>query len=273
MNTAPARPAAPATRRTRSPGTARLGARQVRYELLTYVRNPASTFFTFAFPIVFLVVFAVINGNDRLPRIGNQHYLQYYVPAIACFGLMSATYTNLAIGLAMRREAGLLRRMQATPLPRAAFVGALVGSALVVTLVSWAVMGGVGWALYGATPRHPLPLVVALVLGVATFSAAGAAVASLVPNADAAPAIVNILFFPLLFISGVFYPNLPGSTVERIASVFPVDHLVRLAFAGYDGRRSGVAVPGHDVVVLAVWAVALVAVAVRRFRWEPARSG
>lgn len=127
---------------------------------------------------MFLVVFAVINGNDRLPLIGNQHYLQYYVPAIACFGLMSATYTNLAIGLAMRRETGLLRRMQATPLPRAAFVGGLVGSALVVTLVSWAVMGGVGWALYGATPRHPLPLVVALVLGVATFSAAGAAVAS-----------------------------------------------------------------------------------------------
>lgn len=88
--------------------------RQVRWEQKVYWRNPAAFSFTFAFPLMFLVIFIAINGNDTIDLPGGSvKFAQYYVPAIIAFGLISACYTNLAFTICNRRESGELKRTRA----------------------------------------------------------------------------------------------------------------------------------------------------------------
>src|ERR1700693_3599762 len=91
--------------------------RQLKWNEKTYWRNPAAAGFTFAFPLLFLVVFIAINGNDRGGVTGGRvKFAQFYVPAIVAFGLISACYTNLAFSLSINRENGILKRLRGTQL-------------------------------------------------------------------------------------------------------------------------------------------------------------
>ena len=83
--------------------------------------------------------------------------------------------------------------------------------------------------------------------------------------------MVNFVFFPLVFISGTFYPVPKGSVLERIANVFPLVHFTRSVFAPFDPHATGARFASHDLLIVAVWAVAAAIVGVRRFRWEPSR--
>jgi ABC-2 type transport system permease protein len=251
---------------------AALAAHQVRYEQKSYWRNPASAFFSFAFPILFLVIFATLNASTHLPELGGISYNQYYVPGIVAFGLMSACYTNLASTIAVRRDAGILKRLRGTPLPAWAMFAGMVGNSIVVSVILAFLVTAVGMLGYGVSaPRGVPALLLALALGAACFCALGVAVSTLIPNADAAPAVVNFLFFPLVFISGTFYPVPKGSVLERIADVFPLVHFTRSVFLPFDPIATGARFAGSDLAIVAAWAVAAAVVGVRRFRWEPAR--
>jgi ABC-2 type transport system permease protein len=249
----------------------RLLGLQLKWEQLAYWRNPQSAFFTFAFPLMFLVVFASLNAGHHLEELGGISYNTYYVPAILAFGLMSACYSNLAMGVTERRETGALKRLRGTPLPAWAMVGGLLLSCLVVTAILTVITIAVGVAFYDVhLPFHPLPLAAALALGAVTFCALGIAVSTLVPNAEAAPAMVQFPFFLLNFISGVFFPVTSGS-LHTLATYFPLEHMVSASFAGFDPREHGSAFHGNDFLVMAIWAVAATVVAVRRYRWAPHR--
>jgi len=254
---------------------ARLSLHQLRYEQKVYWRNPASAFFTFVFPVLFLVIFATINADSHLSDYGGMPFNQYYVPGIMAFGVISATYTSLAMTLTVRRDTGILKRLRGTPLPASALLGGLVLSSLVVSALIAVLVGVVGVVAYDVTfPGHWVALGLALAVGAATFCTLGVAVSCLVPNADAAPAVVNGVLFPVLFISGVFYPEPPGSFLARLGSVFPVKHFTGAMFTAFD-RRVALG-PAHgiawvDLAVMAVWGIGGAVVAVRRFRWEPRR--
>ena len=90
---------------------------QIRYEQKLYWRSPSSAMFTFLFPILLLVIFASLNYGATLRALGGISYNQYYVPGIVAFGVISACYSNLAIGLCFRRDSGVLKRIRGTPLP------------------------------------------------------------------------------------------------------------------------------------------------------------
>ena len=110
----------PTARTVRVVRALRIGGGRVRWEQKMYWRNPAAAGFTFAFPLMFLVVFTAINGNDKIDIPGGTvHFAQFYVPAIVAFGLISACYTNLAITLTFRREQGILKRTRGHPDPAA----------------------------------------------------------------------------------------------------------------------------------------------------------
>ncbi len=253
----------------------RLLAWQVRYEQKSYWRNPASAFFTFAFPLVFLVIFASLNNGSTVRLLGGLAYNQYFIPAIIAFGVISATYTQIAIVLSLRRHSGVLKRSRTTPLPSSAVLGGLIASAALVSVIITVLTTGLGMLAYGVTfPGHYLALVAALVVGAATFCAVGVMVSTFVPNADAAPAVVNAVFFPILFLSGTFFPVDPNSTVSHIANLFPIRHFNLAVFTAFDPRLPHG--PGHGFAwghlgVMAAWGVVAGAVAVRRFRWEPTR--
>jgi ABC-2 type transport system permease protein len=122
--------------------------------------------------------------------------------------------------------------------------------------------------------------VVAIVVGMLCFSALGVAMSTLVPNQDAAGPIVSIIFFVLLFLSGLWFPLKPGSGLAQFSAYFPVHHFISAVFAPFNTQRG--ASPNtqrgaspwawHDLLIVAIWGVVGAFVAVRRWKWSPRRG-
>lgn len=243
---------------------------RLRYEQRSFWRNRAGAFFVFLFPLMFLVLFASLNAGQTIDYLGGIDYNQYYIPGIMAFGIMSACYSGLAIQMVNRRESGLLKRLRGMPVPARVVLGGSIASSVVVSIVLVVVVGLIGVLFYGFDLQgHYLALVVALALGAACFCALGLALQTLIPNADAAPAVVNGIFFPVQFLSGVFFPLRPDSLLSDLANLLPVRPLVEAIFTVFDPRTTGLGFDGGALLRLAIWLVIGVAVAVRRFRWEP----
>ena len=245
---------------------------QVRFEQKAYWRNPMAAVFTFAFPLIFLVVVGGAAGPVRVPGT-SLRYDQYVVVAMLAFGLIAACYTNLAMSICTRRESGVLKRMRGTPISVGAYMAGIIGSVVIVVAVLTVLVVAVGVAAYHLhVPYHPGAAVLTLLVGIVTFCALGLAVTILVPNAEAAPAVINGIYFPVVFISGVFYPLAPDSVLARIADWFPIFHLVRALVRSFEGGPgSGLQV--GDLLAMGAWAAAALLIASRRFRWEPRRKG
>jgi ABC-2 type transport system permease protein len=241
---------------------------QVRYEQKAYWRNPMAAVFTLAFPVVFLVVVGTTSGTSRVPGT-TLRYDQYTVVAMLTFGLIAACYTNLAMSICLRRDSGMLKRMRGTPISIGSYLGGIIGSTMINVAVLAVLVVGIGMGFYHLHfPYHPAATVVTLLVGIVTFGAIGLAVTVIVPNADAAPAVVNGIYLPVVFISGVFYPLSNGSVLSRIAGYFPVRHMIEALVSAFEGGP-GSGLRAGDLAVMLVWAAAALVFAARRFRWEP----
>jgi ABC-2 type transport system permease protein len=242
---------------------------QIRYEQLSFWRNPQSAFFTFVFPVVIITLFgAMFGGVGRSSYFYGLSALQYYVPTIAAVSVLGACYSQLAIVLSTRRQNGMLKRVRATPLPAWAYFLGLLAHCLVVSVVDIALIIGVGRLFGVPLPTQWAAAGAALVLGAASFCALGVAVASVIRNAEAAPAVVQLVLFPLVFISGTYLPIHSG-VLDRIAGWLPVRPFNQ-ALLGSFAQHTGV--DWKDLGVLLAWGAAGALVAVWRFRWDP-RAG
>jgi ABC-2 type transport system permease protein len=122
-------------------------------------------------------------------------------------------------------------------------------------------------------PTSTMPaFIVTVAVGAATFAALAFAVVAFVPNAEAAPAVVNATILPLLFISDVFIP-MEGAPawLSDVASVFPVLHLSEALQVAFNPFETGSGFRPGALLVMAVWGVLGVLVALRYFSWEPRR--
>jgi len=244
---------------------------QIRYVNKAFWRNPSSAFFTFAFPLMFLVIFTALLGHSTI-HIGTRTIKTstYYVSAMASFAVITACYNNIAVAITFQRDAGVLKRTNGTPLPSASFLGARIIHAMLVAVLLVAVTAVFGRMLYHAdipTGVTLLRFLVMLVIGAATFCGLGLAITSVIPNAEAAPAVVNATILPILFLSGIFiaFDNSTPSWIQWIARVFPVRHFALGMQAGF----LGTAFHWTDVLVVAAWGTAGIALAIRFFSWEP----
>ena len=239
---------------------------QIRYEQLSFWRNTQSAFFTFVFPVVFVIVFGGIFGNSSA---GSYFFglsaLQYYIPTFAALSVLGACYSQLAIVLAMRRQNGILKRVRATPLPAWMYFLGLLAHCIVVSVVDVALIVIVGAAYGVPLPTNWAVIAVTLVLGAASFCSLGVAVASLIRNAEAAPAVVQLVLFPLVFVSGTYMP-IHSDMLNRIAGALPVRPFNQ-ALLGPFSQHGGFA--WGSLGVLLAWGAAGALVAVRRFRWDP----
>lgn len=256
-------------------GDLAIAGRQLRFEQKAFWRNPAGAVFTFAFPLLFLVVFSTLNSGARIEERGNISFVTFFVPGIVAFGLISACYTNLAIRMTINRDLGILKRVRGTPVPTWAYLAGQVGSSVVVTFLLCTLTVALGVVAFGVEFRAGTAagLIATLALGAACFCALGLAVSGLCPNADAAPAIVNFSVFPLVFVSGIFFPlgNAPGWLVSA-AELFPVQQLADGLQYAFDPRTTGLGFNGDDLWRLLAWTVAGSVLAVRLFRWDPVRQ-
>ena len=253
--------------------TPALTLRQVGYTNTAFWRNPASAFFTFAFPLMFLVIFTALLGRGQVVIGGRQiSQATYYVAAMAAFSVITACYTNIAISVTFQRDAGVLKRIQGTPLPGAAYLSARMIHAMLIAIALVIITTAFGKSFYDAAVPSGVALlrsVVVLVVGSASFCALGLAFTAVIPNADASPALVNASILPLLFLSGIFIPlgDSAPEWIRWIGRVFPVKHFSDGMQAGF----LGTAFHWSDVLVVAGWGLAGLVLAVRFFRWEPSR--
>ena len=251
--------------------SAALVAHQFRFDQKTFWRNPASVFFTVLLPVMFLLIFATIFGNDTIESLGVKT-TTYYVPAIITLAVVSATMQSLAISLTVDREQGLLKRTRGTPLPPWVFIAGRVGNSIVVSVLSLAVVATIGRILYGVEiPFERLPaVIVTLLVGAASFSCLGFALTAAIPSEDAAAPISNAALLPLYFLSGIFIPEteIPEGVLQ-FADLFPIRHFFEAFFTAWSPTTTGAGFEWGQLAVVAIWGVAGLLIAVRTFRWEP----
>jgi ABC-2 type transport system permease protein len=249
----------------RTPG---LVMRQVRYENRAFWRSPESAFFTFAFPLVFMVIINLVFASAGPPTEGNP-VIAFYTPAIIAFAMINAAFTTLAMTVAIARDEGLLKRVHGTPLPTWAYLAARVAHSVVMGLLLAAIVAAFSAIAFGVPlPVGSLPeLLLTLVVGAAAFAALGLAVAGLVPSSASAPAVVNAIVLPLLFISNVFIQIEEGILVT-VSQLFPVRHFTDALQAAYHPATRGPLDP-LDLLWVAAWGIAGLVVARRTFTWEP----
>jgi len=253
----------------------RLAARQVGYENKAFWRNPAAAFFTFAFPLMFLVIFNLIFGSDTTARFGCARKFSvsnFYIPAVTAFAVISACYTNIAITVAFTRDEGVLKRLRGTPLPSWVYLFGRIVHAIIIAIILVVIVVLFGRAFYNVDlPGKTLPAFIAtLAVGAACFSSLGLAVTAIIPNADASPAVVNATILPLLFISDVFIPlDKAPKYLATFSNIFPVKHFSHGLLTAYSPCPTGTGFVASDLLVMGAWCVAGVLLSARFFSWEP----
>jgi ABC-2 type transport system permease protein len=239
---------------------------QYRLERRMFWRNPTAAFFNFVLPLLFLALFGAIFSGD-------QENLDVIVPGIAGLSVMSTTFSALAMNITFLREQGVLKRMRGTPLPSGSYLAAIAANAVTNACIQVALVVLAGRLFFGVGwPEDWAELVLFVAAGVLCLAALGVAWSHVIPNFDAAPAYVNIVFLPVIVISGVFYDETDAPQfLHDIAQALPLTHIIDgLSGAMVTGR--GVGDNLSALAVIGVWAIFGVAMAIRGFSWESKRA-
>jgi len=246
---------------------------QLRYDILSLLRNRTAQGFAVAMPISFLVLFVAIFGN------GSMHYegqlvrgSTYYVAAISVFAVVDVAFMALTIALVDVRESGVLRRRRATPQPAWAIIASRALTAVVTGLASAGLLLLVGRVAYGASlPVSTVPaLVVGVLAGVLTFACLGFAVAGLIRTFQSAQPVAMACALPLTFISGVFIPwAFVPHWLQHVSAVFPVRALAIALLDPYLALNGRSPWNPEAFLVLLAWGIGALLVAIRFFKWAP----
>ena len=240
--------------------------RQYRLERRMFWRNPSAAFFNFVLPLLFLFLLGAILAGD-------QGALDVIVPGIAGMSIMSTTFSALAMNLTFLREQGVLKRMRGTPLPSGSYLAALGANAVTNAAIQVLIVVLAGRGLFGIPwPQDWVALVVFVAAGVACLASLGVAYSHVIPNFDSAPAFVNVVFLPVIFISGVFYDAEDAPAFLRdIARALPLTHVID-GLSGAMVTGAGLADTAGSLGVIALWTLLGGVLAVRGFSWEARRG-
>ena len=247
-----------------------------KFAVKSLLRNQRALVFTIVFPVVLLVLFnSIFAHSDKTTTLSHGLELDeqaYFTAGILAYAIMLSAFSTVAIGLTTQRESGQLKRLRGTPLPPWVFLAAQVVRSILLVVFMTILLLLIGHFAYGVDfPGDTFGgFVVYLLLGTATMCILGIALTAVLPTAETAATVAPFSAVLLSFISGVFIPvdQLPN-WLEEVGRVFPLAHLADGLQTTLAPGATGSGLAGANVGVLALWALAGLVVAVRRFRWEP----
>lgn len=259
------------------PSALTLGISASILEIKAFFRQRERVAFTFALPVVLQVIFGTIfHGKVAGTDVP---YREYFTAGIIAVGIVTTTFANLGISVAVERDDGTLKRLAGTPMPKTAYFIGKALSGLGVSVLETAILLGIGVGLLGLSVPHSagrwLTFAWLFVLSVAVCSLTGVALSGVARSAQSAPVVFQFPYLILSFISGVYFVfgSLPKG-IQDIAAVFPLRWLcqgLRSVFLPDSFARAepaGSWQHGQIALVLGVWAVASLVVCVRTFRWQ-----
>jgi ABC-2 type transport system permease protein len=235
---------------------------QVRYELLLTLRRGENILVTLIVPVLLLIFFTSLN----IIPAKNGSSINFLLPGILALAIIAAGMVNLGIATAYERYYGVLKRLGSSPLSRSGLILAKVISILVLEIIQVVLLVGVAVVLYKWQPAGSAWLALGvIVLGTVTFAGLGLAMAGAL-RAELTLAGANALFLLFLLIGGGILPleHLP-TVLADLAQVLPAAALTQLLQASL---TNGSTFPLSSLIVLAVWAVLILVIAIRTFKWE-----
>lgn len=266
----------------RLPGAWGLGLRRGVLEIKQFFRQRDQVVFTFAFPVVFLFLFASIFSDDV--RGAGITASQLYVPAMMAAGIMSTSFQSLGISIAIERDEKVLRRLRGTPMPPAAYFLGKIWLVLVTGLLETAILLVVGTSLYDVRlPSDPVKwadFAWIFVLGLTACALLGIAISSVPKSGKSATSVVVLPFLVLQFISGVYIAidTIPGWMLN-IGALFPLKWMcqgLRGVFLPESAKvleQAGDWEFGRIALVLGAWCVGGLLLCLLTFRWKNRRDG
>ncbi|MET7621143.1 ABC transporter permease [Streptomyces sp. NPDC005408] len=264
------------------PGAWRLGLLRGGLEVRAFFRQREQAIFTFAFPIVFLFLFASIFSDDV--KGAGITASQLYVPAMIAAGIMSTSFQSLGISIAIERDEKQLRRLRGTPMPPAAYFLGKVWLVLVTGLLETAALLVVGTVFYDVD----LPTSVGkwltfgwiFVLGLTGCALLGIAISSVPKSGQSATSVVVLPFLVLQFISGVYIAiNTIPDWMLNVGALFPLKWMcqglrgVFLPESAAVLEQAGSWEYGRIALVLGAWCIGGLVLCLLTFRWKSRRDG
>ncbi len=218
------------------------------YEILKAIRQPGFVFPVISFPIMFYVFFGILfnhNGMDgQIPT--------YMMITYGTFGVIGPALFSFGVGVAMEKSQGWFDLKQASPIPPSAYVLARMSLAMLFALVITLGLFSIG-ALFGGVQLIAsdwILIALTLVLGAIPFCAIGLFLGMSLKS-QTAPAVVNLIYLPMSFLSGLWVPIQAFPTVlQNMAQLFPPYHLAQLTLKIVE-LDMGVNIWRHIVVLLA----------------------
>jgi ABC-2 type transport system permease protein len=212
---------------TGSVHTLRIFRKETKYEFLKLMRTKSFSLSTIGFPVMFYVLFGIANRNAFA---GNIHIAKYMLGSYACFGLIGAALFGIGVGVASELAAGWLELKRASPMPASAYLFAKCASAVAFGLIIVCLLTVIATG-FGGVSVSAIELARMLgmtIVGSISFASMGLLLAQLVP-ANAAPAIVNLIYLPMSFLSGLWMPiKFMPHWLQGIAPKLPTYHLSQL---------------------------------------------
>ncbi len=228
-----------------SPNPLRVYGKEIKYEFLKLLRRRSFSLSTIGFPVMFYLLFGIANRRDS---IGHFMVAKYLLGGYACFGLVGAALFGIGVGLAFERTAGWLDLKRASPMPPLAYLVAKCTAAIAFGVIIVAILICISIGLGGVTlSLRELMMMLAFTMGgVVPFAAMGLLLALVIP-ANATPGVVNLIYLPMSFLSGLWMPiEVLPHWLQRMAPALPTYHLAQAMLGIF-----GYAQPGS---MLAHWA-------------------
>ena len=218
--------------------------KETRYEFLKLLRTRSFSLSIIGFPLMFYALFGLTNRHEYQ---GNVHIAKYLLGGYACFGLIGAALFGIGVGLASELSSGWLELKRASPMPVPAYLLAKCASAVAFGVIIVCVLTAVGMVFGGVslTMLEMAKMLGMTVVGSVSFASMGLLLALLVP-ANAAPGIVNLIYLPMSYLSGLWMPvRFMPHWLQQIAPVLPTYHLAQLMLGIFGYQEAGSSLTAH----------------------------